>query len=90
MISKKRKNDSDSDFEFDFQYDVSLKEKAKKLRIDTFNAFIKKGEAHLGGSFSCIEIFSKPEFEKIPLILSISTLSSKLPTTSVPPLNSIP
>ncbi len=35
---------------------IKLKEKAKKLRIDTFNAFIKKGEAHLGGSFSCIEI----------------------------------
>ena len=30
--------------------------KSKKLRVDTFNAFIKKGEAHLGGSFSCIEI----------------------------------
>ena len=26
-----------------------------KLRIDTFLAFIKKGEAHLGGSFSMIE-----------------------------------
>ena len=35
---------------------IKLKEKAKKLRIDTFNAFIQKGEAHLGGSFSCIEI----------------------------------
>lgn len=33
-----------------------LKIKANKLRLDTFNAFIKKGEAHLGGSFSCIEI----------------------------------
>lgn len=33
-----------------------LVEKAKKLRIDTFEAFIKKGEAHLGGSFSLIEI----------------------------------
>ncbi len=33
-----------------------LEKKAKKLRIDTFNAFIAKGEAHLGGSFSCIEI----------------------------------
>ncbi len=33
-----------------------LKKKAKKLRIETFNAFIQKGEAHLGGSFSCIEI----------------------------------
>tara|TARA_B100001123_G_C15331118_1_gene1031260 strand:+ start:3159 stop:3911 length:753 start_codon:yes stop_codon:yes gene_type:complete len=29
--------------------------KAKKLRKDTFLAFIKKGEAHLGGSFSMIE-----------------------------------
>ena len=33
-----------------------LKNKAKKLRQDTFLAFIKKGEAHLGGSFSMIEI----------------------------------
>ena len=30
--------------------------KAKKLRQDTFNAFIEKGEAHLGGSFSMIEM----------------------------------
>ena len=30
--------------------------KAKKLRQDTFLAFIRKGEAHLGGSFSMIEI----------------------------------
>ncbi len=29
---------------------------SKKLRQDTFIAFIKKGEAHLGGSFSIIEI----------------------------------
>ena len=29
--------------------------KAKKLRRDTFIAFIEKGEAHLGGSFSMIE-----------------------------------
>jgi transketolase len=33
-----------------------LKKKAKKLRQDTFLAFIEKGEAHLGGSFSIIEI----------------------------------
>ena len=33
-----------------------LQAKAKKLRKDTFNAFIKKKEAHLGGSFSMIEI----------------------------------
>jgi len=32
-----------------------LDNKAKKLRQDTFLAFIKKGEAHLGGSFSMIE-----------------------------------
>ena len=30
--------------------------KAKKLRQDTFNAFVEHGEAHLGGSFSMIEI----------------------------------
>ncbi|MBT7276263.1 MAG: hypothetical protein HN886_07400, partial [Woeseiaceae bacterium] len=30
--------------------------KALKLRQDTFNAFIKHGEAHLGGSFSMIEM----------------------------------
>ncbi len=33
-----------------------LKNKAIKLRQETFNTFIKKGEAHLGGSFSMIEI----------------------------------
>ena len=32
-----------------------LEKKAKKLRQKTFLAFIKKGEAHLGGSFSMIE-----------------------------------
>ena len=30
--------------------------KSKELRIKTFLAFIEKGEAHLGGSFSMIEI----------------------------------
>ena len=33
-----------------------LIEKAKKLRRDTFNAFVEHGEAHLGGSFSIIEL----------------------------------
>lgn len=33
-----------------------LEKKAKKLRQDTFLAFIEKGEAHLGGCFSIIEI----------------------------------
>jgi len=33
-----------------------LVEKALKLRQNTFNAFIEYGEAHLGGSFSMIEI----------------------------------
>ena len=37
------------------QYD-HLVSKAKKLRQDTFNAFIKHGEAHLGGSFSMIDV----------------------------------
>ena len=37
------------------QYD-RLISKAKKLRQDTFNAFIEHGEAHLGGSFSMIEM----------------------------------
>ena len=35
---------------------TDLKIKATKLRQDTFKAFIQKGEAHLGGSFSMIEI----------------------------------
>ena len=34
----------------------ALEQKALKLRQKTFDAFIKKGEAHLGGSFSMIEI----------------------------------
>ena len=34
----------------------NLIKKAFKLRQDTFKAFIEKGEAHLGGSFSMIEI----------------------------------
>ena len=32
-----------------------LKKKAENLRKETFLEFIKKGEAHLGGSFSIIE-----------------------------------
>tara|TARA_A100001388_G_C28774992_1_gene506736 strand:+ start:7095 stop:7841 length:747 start_codon:yes stop_codon:yes gene_type:complete len=34
---------------------LDLIKKAKILRKETFDAFIKKGEAHLGGSFSMIE-----------------------------------
>ena len=33
----------------------NLKKKALNLRKKTFLAFIEKGEAHLGGSFSMIE-----------------------------------
>ena len=33
-----------------------LQEKARNLRQNTFAEFVKKGEAHLGGSFSMIEI----------------------------------
>ena len=35
---------------------INLKKKALDLRKKTFLMFIKKGEAHLGGSFSMIEI----------------------------------
>ena len=35
---------------------INLKKIAKDLRIQTFKEFIKKKEAHLGGSFSAIEI----------------------------------
>ena len=35
---------------------TELLKQAKELRQKTFNAFIEKGEAHLGGSFSMIEI----------------------------------
>ncbi len=34
---------------------LDLINKAKNLRKETFEAFVKKGEAHLGGSFSMIE-----------------------------------
>ena len=33
-----------------------LSKKALKLRQDTINAFVEHGEAHLGGSFSILEI----------------------------------
>ena len=33
-----------------------LERQAKELRINTFKAFVRKKEAHLGGSFSIIEI----------------------------------
>ena len=41
-----------------------LEKKANYLRQKTFQAFIKTGEAHLGGSFSIIEILIA-FFEKI-------------------------
>ena len=37
-------------------YFKRLKEKSLKLRQETFKMFIEKKEAHLGGSFSIIEI----------------------------------
>tara|TARA_B100000123_G_C25394776_1_gene281693 strand:- start:179 stop:397 length:219 start_codon:yes stop_codon:yes gene_type:complete len=42
----------------------TLSKKALLLRQLTFKAFIKKGEAHLGGSFSFIEILVSL-FEKV-------------------------
>ena len=51
-----------------------LTNKAHQLRQKTFNAFIKKGEAHLGGSFSMIEflvlLFEKYMKKKEKFILS--------------------
>jgi transketolase len=35
---------------------IVLIKKSRDLRRETFEAFVKKGEAHLGGSFSMIEI----------------------------------
>ena len=34
---------------------IKLTEFAQELRKETFLMFVKKGEAHLGGSFSIIE-----------------------------------
>ena len=55
---------------------------AKKLRQDTFLAFVKKGEAHLGGSFSIIEIlvllYEKILSKKNKFILSKSHASYPL------------
>ena len=60
----------------------SLKKKASNLRIKTFQAFIEKGEAHLGGSFSIIEaiIFLYNSFlnKKDKFILSKSHASFPL------------
>jgi len=55
---------------------------AKDLRIKTFNAFIKTGEAHLGGSFSIIEfiiiLFNKYIKSNDKFILSKSHASYPL------------
>ena len=55
---------------------------AKKLRQETFKMFIKKGEAHLGGSFSLIEtlvlLFEKILKKKDKFILSKSHASFPL------------
>ena len=59
-----------------------LKNLAFKLRKDTFLMFIKKGEAHLGGSFSLIEIlvtlFNNILTKKDKFILSKSHASFPL------------
>ena len=58
---------------------LELIEKAKKLRKETFEAFVKKGEAHLGGSFSMIEtlvyLFEKVLKKNDKFILSKSHAS---------------
>ena len=54
-----------------------LEYQALNLRQKTFKEFIKKGEAHLGGSFSMIEILLTiynivmRKFDKFILILNI-------------------
>lgn len=59
-----------------------LKKKSLDLRIKTFEAFIKKGEAHLGGSFSIIEtlvyLFKKIKKKNDKFILSKSHSSFPL------------
>jgi transketolase len=59
-----------------------LIKKARNLRIKTLEAFIKKGEAHLGGSFSIIEIliflYEKILKKKDKFILSKSHASYPL------------
>ena len=51
-----------------------LVKKARKLRQDTFMAFVDHGEAHLGGSFSMVEIlialFEEIMLEEDKFILS--------------------
>ena len=60
----------------------NLKKKAFRLRQKTFKKFIEKGEAHLGGSFSLIEIiislYEKILNKKDKFILSKSHASFPL------------
>ncbi len=59
-----------------------LIKKARKLRQDTFNAFIEHGEAHIGGTFSMIEmllaIYEKVLKEEDKFILSKAHASFSL------------
>ena len=54
-MSELSKTSQPKNISHDIGYE-DLVEKAKKLRRDTFNAFVEHGEAHLGGSFSIIEM----------------------------------
>ena len=54
-MSELSKRSQPKNISHDIGYE-DLVEKAKKLRQDTFNAFVEQGEAHLGGSFSMIEM----------------------------------
>lgn len=59
-----------------------LIKKARRLRQDTFNAFIEHGEAHIGGTFSMIEmllaIYEKVMKEEDKFILSKAHASFSL------------
>ena len=62
-----------------------LTNQAHQLRQKTFNTFIKKGEAHLGGSFSMIEfivlLFESVYFTVFAFITTIGILSLFIPKT---------
>ena len=55
LMSESSKIGQPENIRHDINY-KNLVEKALKLRQQTFQAFVEHGEAHLGGSFSIIEL----------------------------------
>ena len=62
-----------------------LKKKSEELRKETFLEFVKKGEAHLGGSFSIIEIlvYLYEEFLKKNDIFILSKSHASFPMSLI-------